>query len=173
MGFLDFLRGLFGGSGEITATGWPERPRTKSHNLDELARRLGVSRMELEGFQPAYQEFEIAKRAGGKRRISAPSAELKTLQKKVLKRLLGRLKSHPAAHGFEKGRSIRTNAQPHAGRGAVVRMDLVDFFAQTRAERVALGHPTGQRFAHYRAQTVSAMNRHSNLTNTTRNRVEI
>jgi len=42
-----------------------------------------------------------------------------------------------------------------------------------RAERVALGHPTGQRFAHYRAQTVSAMNRHSNLTNTTRNRVEI
>jgi hypothetical protein len=104
--------------------------------VDELARRLDTDARELRRFRPRYREFTIPKRSGGRRRILAPDDELKRLQRRILRRLLGRLRAHPAAHGFERGRSIVTNALPHRGRDAVVRLDLVDFFPSTRAARI-------------------------------------
>ena len=108
----------------------------RGHGVEELARRLDMPAGELHGFQPAYREFTIPKRSGGTRRILAPDAALKALQRRILRRLLGRLKAHPAAHGFERGRSIVTNARPHVGQAVVVRLDLKDFFPATRAKRV-------------------------------------
>jgi len=108
----------------------------KGHSVEELARRLDMPLNELRAFQPNYREFEIPKRSGGTRRILAPDNSTKTLQRRILHRLLGRLRSHPAAHGFEKGRSIVTNAEAHVGQAVVVRMDLKDFFPATRAKRV-------------------------------------
>jgi hypothetical protein len=108
----------------------------RGHGVDELARRLDVEARELRRFRPAYTEFRIPKRSGGTRRILAPGDDLKNLQRRILRRLLGRLRAHPAAHGFERGRSIVTNALPHRGRDAVVRFDLVDFFPSTQARRV-------------------------------------
>jgi len=139
MGLGSFLRKLFGsGDDDAFATGWSEsKAKPGTLDLDELARRLEVSPAELTGFQPTYHEYQIPKRSGGTRRICAPDPQLKALQKKILKRLLRRLKTHPAAHGFEKGRSILTNAAVHTNRAAVLHMDIVDFFGQTRAERVA------------------------------------
>lgn len=122
MGLLGFLASLFGGD--------------KGRPLEELASRLDVAPEELRGFRPEYREFTIPKRSGGSRRICAPKPATKRLQRRVLRRLLARLSSHPAAHGFERGRSIVTNALPHVARAVVVRMDLRDFFTSTSVRRV-------------------------------------
>jgi RNA-directed DNA polymerase len=106
------------------------------HNLDELARRLGMTPAELKSVQPTYRAFTIPKRSGGARRVLAPSPQLKNLQRRVLRRVLGRLRTHPAAMGFERGRSIVTHAALHAEADTVVRMDIQDFFPSTAAARV-------------------------------------
>lgn len=110
--------------------------RGRGHGVEELARRLGMTVAELRAFQPTYREFTIPKRSGGSRRILAPSDDLKALQRRILRRLLARLRAHPAATGFERGHSIVTNARAHAGQAVVVRMDLKDFFPATQAKRV-------------------------------------
>src|SRR5262245_4186551 len=106
------------------------------HGIDELARRLGISIDALHSVPISYREFRMPKRSGGTRRILAPNGALKAVQRTILRRVLGRLRSHPSAHGFERGRSILTNAQAHVGRAVVVRMDLKDFFPSTSARRV-------------------------------------
>jgi RNA-directed DNA polymerase len=108
----------------------------KGLGVAELADRIGVPETQLRSVTPTYREFTIPKRSGGSRRISAPDDSLKRLQRQILKRLLTRLRAHPAATGFEKGESIVTNAWPHTGKAVVVRMDLKDFFPSTTAERV-------------------------------------
>jgi hypothetical protein len=104
--------------------------------VDELARRLGLSAAHLQNLQPNYRERPIPKRSGGRRLLAVPSDELKAVQRRLLRRLLKRLRCHPAARGFQPGESIVTNALPHAGRAVVVRLDLRDFFPATSAGRV-------------------------------------
>lgn len=108
----------------------------RGYGVEELARRLGLSVDELHAVRPGYREFLIPKRSGGTRRILAPEKDLKDLQRRILRRLLGRLRTHPAATGFERGRSIVSNARPHVACAVVVRMDVKDFFPSTRADRV-------------------------------------
>jgi hypothetical protein len=108
----------------------------RGRDVDELARRLGVEVAELRKFEPRYREFTIPKRSGGTRRILAPDDATKKLQRRLLRRVLGRLRAHPAAMGFERDKSIVTNARAHQGKDAVVCFDLVDFFPSTRAKRV-------------------------------------
>ena len=107
------------------------------HGIDELARRLGMATEELLAVRPLYREFTIPKRAGGARKITAPDPALKAAQRRILRRLLSRLKCHPAATGFERGQSIVTNARAHAGKAIVVHMDLEGFFPNTKADRVS------------------------------------
>jgi hypothetical protein len=127
VGLWDSIRGLFKGGGE-SAGG--------TLGVDELARRLGVGEAELRAIVPRYRSFTVNKRSGGQRRIEEPAADLKRVQRLILRRLLRRLRAHPAAHGFERGRSIVTAALPHARRAVVLRMDVQDFFLSTKAERV-------------------------------------
>jgi len=102
----------------------------------ELARRLGVPEEALRSFRPAYREARIPKRRGGHRILQVPDPGTMDLQRRILRRLLGRLRSHDAAYGFERGRSIAHNAAQHCGRAIVLRFDAVDFFPATRAARV-------------------------------------
>jgi len=118
MGLLDWL---FPGSG---------------HTVAELARRLDVDQAQLRRIQPRYRPFTIPKRSGGTRRILAPERELKDLQRLVLRRLLARLRVHPAAMGFERGRSIVANALAHRRQAVVLRFDIRDFFPSTSTKRV-------------------------------------
>lgn len=104
--------------------------------LADLSGRLGVGAEDLGRIQVVYREFIIPKKSGGQRRIHAPVPALRTLQRKILCRVLGRLKCHPCATGFERGHSIVTNARVHAGRAVVIRMDLKDFFTTTTSLRV-------------------------------------
>jgi RNA-directed DNA polymerase len=108
----------------------------RGRGVEELARCLGIEEQQLRGIEPVYRDFTVPKRSGGTRRILAPDPELKSLQRRILRRVLGGLKAHPAATGFERGSSIVTNAQAHVGRAVVLRFDLVDFFSATSSGRV-------------------------------------
>ena len=136
MGFLDFLKSLFATTptdefGRME----PDLPPGK-YDVVELTRRLGMSVEELNAVRPSYHLFTLPKRSGGMRQITAPDPELKTLQRRILRRLLARLKVHPAVTGFEKGHSIVTHAAFHADQAVVLRLDIRDFFASTPARRV-------------------------------------
>lgn len=112
------------------------RSRTPDADVLELARRLGLDAETVRSTPIEYREFSLPKRSGGRRRILAPAPELKSLQRRIDRRLLALLVAHPAAHGFERMRSIVTNAAAHSDKAVVVRMDIRDFFASTRADRV-------------------------------------
>jgi len=79
-------------------------------------------------FNHLYNSFEIPKKNGKKRTITAPSPILKKVQKSVLNHLLNPIKIHPAAHGFKKSKSILTNATPHVNKEIVANCDVADCF---------------------------------------------
>ena len=108
----------------------------RGHDLPELARRLDLDLEDLVRCRVEYRRFSIPKRSGGQRTISAPDRGLKDLQRRILRRLLARLKVHPAATGFEPGKSIVTNALAHRSQAVVLRFDLEDFFPSTSAARL-------------------------------------
>ena len=137
MGLLDLLRRLgILRSGQRRPRRRPQIPPEIGHDSGELARRLGLPLLQIQAAEVAYQEFTIPKRSGGQRSIAAPHPALKDLQRRILRRLLSRLKSQPAAMGFQPGRSIVSNAAAHVGADVLVKMDLKDFFGSTTADRV-------------------------------------
>lgn len=75
-----------------------------------------------------WRRFQIPKKTGGLRLISAPMPKLKRAQHWILKNILEKVPFHDAAHGFVPGRSIVTNAACHVGRDVVLNLDLKDFF---------------------------------------------
>lgn len=83
-----------------------------------------------------YHRFEIPKKTGGTRAISAPKPKLAAAQRWVLKNLLERLTASSSAHGFVRYRSAVTNAQCHLNRAAVVNFDLKNFFPTLTFRRV-------------------------------------
>ncbi len=83
-----------------------------------------------------YVEFEIPKAKGGTRRIAAPRAPLRRVQRAILDQILGRVPVHDACHGFVKGRSTVSNAAPHQRAALVIKMDLKDFFPTLHYRRV-------------------------------------
>lgn len=119
--------------------------------LDDVARLLGFVPKGLsfvlykipEGEK--YVSFEIPKRGGGKRLIKAPEPRLALLQRRLAKLLydcLDELKKgappsrRSLAHGFERERSIITNANLHKRRRYVLNLDLEDFFPSINFGRV-------------------------------------
>lgn len=84
----------------------------------------------------AYKTFEIKKRRGGTRVISAPANNLKIIQTKInhVLRLVYRTKG--PVHGFAIGKSIVTNAASHTKRHYVLNVDLKDFFGSINFGRV-------------------------------------
>ncbi|MGD9828365.1 MAG: retron Ec67 family RNA-directed DNA polymerase/endonuclease [Hyphomicrobiaceae bacterium] len=90
-----------------------------------------------------YRTFDIPKRNGGMRTISAPEPRLKTLQKRLANVLYACRDEidkasglPPLSHGFRKKHSIVTNARPHKRRRHVLNLDLQDFFPSFNFGRV-------------------------------------
>jgi retron-type reverse transcriptase len=122
-------------------------PRIES--VGELAAWLNVSDIELEWFADLkrmnaraksgvlqhYNYRVLAKKSGNIRLIEASKEKLRQLQRVILREILEQIPSHTAAHGFVKGRSIKSFAGPHVGRRAVLRMDLRDFFPSISGPR--------------------------------------
>ena len=116
----------------------------------DLARWLGLDPGELRWFadlkalgykqdEPRLRHYHyriLAKRFGSVRLIEAPKPKLKDRQRQILLWILDKIPAHPAAHGFVKGRSIRTFVAPHVGKSVVLRMDLRNFFPSFGGVRI-------------------------------------
>ncbi len=83
-----------------------------------------------------YHRYEIAKKTGGVRCISAPKPALAKAQEWIKENILNRLNVETEAHGFVSGRSIVTNAKLHTNREVVINLDLKDFFPTFTFRRV-------------------------------------
>lgn len=124
--------------------------RLARHGLPELADAaqladaMGITVAELRflGFHREvarthhYHSFTLPKKTGGERLISAPMPRLKRAQYWVLDNILGKVPAHDAAHGFLAGRSIVSNAAPHAGHDVVINLDVKDFFPSIAFGRI-------------------------------------
>lgn len=83
-----------------------------------------------------YHFHWVKKKSGGYRLIEAPKALLKFVQTQILRGILDRVPAHPAAHGFVKQRSIRSNAAPHIKSAWVMKLDLSNFYPSVTFSRV-------------------------------------
>jgi RNA-directed DNA polymerase len=108
-----------------------------------VAKLIGVAEDDLAALMrpgteagSGYVEFEIPKAKGGTRRISAPRARLRRVQRVLLEQILDRVPVHAACHGFVAGRSTVTNARPHERAALVLKLDLKDFFPTVHYRRV-------------------------------------
>lgn len=121
-------------------------------SLNDLAGVLGFKPKKLayilykQNDSSKYKEFQIPKRAGGFRHISAPSGGLKLLQGRLaellqncqeeLEQQMESQKGNSISHGFKRQRSIYTNARQHRNRRYVFNIDLHDFFGTIHFGRV-------------------------------------
>jgi hypothetical protein len=83
-----------------------------------------------------YVNFEIPKKTGGKRVITAPDKFLKKVQRRINLLLTLFFEPKSAAHGFLEDRSIVTNAKIHVGKKYVLNVDLKDFFPSIHFGRI-------------------------------------
>lgn len=83
-----------------------------------------------------YREFEIPKRSGGKRTISAPYPALLECQSWIYINILAKVKIHSSAHGFTFNKSIISNSKVHVGQNHFLKIDLKDFFPSITINQV-------------------------------------
>ncbi|WP_155395454.1 reverse transcriptase domain-containing protein [Photobacterium angustum] len=82
------------------------------------------------------EHIKNLKKSGGFREIAQPCRELKAIQSWILRNILDKLNSSPYSKGFEKGKSILDNAQPHVGASYLLSLDLEDFFPSIGSYKV-------------------------------------
>jgi retron-type reverse transcriptase len=115
-----------------------------SNTEEEIAFAMGISVGKLRSLAfnyptsstTNYCRFQVLKKTGEIRNISAPMPDLKAAQKWILVYILQKLSVHDAAHGFRRNRSIVTNAKPHVGADVIIKIDLQDFFQSISYQRV-------------------------------------
>ena len=111
------------------------------NNIDSLAEQIGIQKKSLTyilykiKIDNCYTQFEIPKRNGTMRLISAPNIQLKAIQKRLLKLIKEYVFDHteynmitPFSYGFEKNKNIYTNARIHKNKRYILNIDLENFF---------------------------------------------
>jgi retron-type reverse transcriptase len=114
------------------------------HSAEELAGALKISTSKLAWLTfhrsaatiDHYHHFQIPKKSGGARDISAPKKDLKAAQNWINENLLSRALVHDAAAAFLPQKNIADNAARHAAPGVLLRIDLQDFFPSITFRRV-------------------------------------
>ena len=96
------------------------------HELQELRKCRGAM----------YRSHQMRKSNGTLRTLHVPHGELKLLQQKINRQILGKVVLLRCVHGGVKGRSVITNAQRHVGKAFVFSVDIKDFFPSVRPEMV-------------------------------------
>ncbi len=119
------------------------KPLLNEDKLKPLADTLGIELamlriayvkwLETDSF---YKTFEVPKRNGGTRIISAPDKYLKLIQRRIMEKILYEQELNANCHGFRPNHSIVTNASPHVGSAYCLNIDLKDFFPAISAKRV-------------------------------------
>lgn len=113
---------------------------------NELADFLNIPRKQLsyvlyvKGINNLYNSFKIRKKNGGFREINAPLEELKGIQRRLqevlYKKIGNKWINRNISHGFERNRSIITNAIVHRNKRIVLNIDLENFFESIHFGRV-------------------------------------
>lgn len=83
-----------------------------------------------------YTSFQIPKKSGGTREISAPITSLKIIQRKLNQVLLAVYQPKASVHGYVLSKGIVTNARMHLRQRYVFNIDLKDFFPSINFGRV-------------------------------------
>jgi len=83
-----------------------------------------------------YSQFDINKKTGGTRTISAPNKSLKEIQRRIYKLLVQLYAPSEAAFGGVRKRHIRSNALRHKDSLWILRIDLEDFYGTITRNRV-------------------------------------
>ncbi|MBS4207203.1 retron Ec67 family RNA-directed DNA polymerase/endonuclease [Bacillus sp. FJAT-50079] len=117
--------------------------KTRNHLADflKIPRKNLSYLLYKRGINTLYSSFEIDKKNGGVRKINAPLAELKDIQKKLAVALYKHKKNNQKiknnlSHAFEKEKSIVTNAKIHRNKRLVLNIDLENFFESFHFGRV-------------------------------------
>ena len=124
-----------------------DREKLSSLNLpivssqEDLAKlmRISIGQLRFLAFSNQvhhYKSFEIPKKTGGIRKISAPKFVLKKIQKWILNNILKKLEIDQSAHGFVSAHSIVSNAYPHVKQDIIINLDLQYFFSTISYPRV-------------------------------------
>lgn len=89
-------------------------------------------------YSNCYKRYDIRKRSGGVRHIAAPFKPLLGMQEWILHNILEKIlyEIPECANGFMKGRSIKTNAEPHANKKWLINVDIKNFFGSIRRVNV-------------------------------------
>jgi len=119
----------------------PEHRHPGIDTLADLADWLELSQSQLHWFAntwrtdsatPAYlQHYHyqlLEKRDGRPRLIEKPKPTLKRLQRKIYKEILSTLDTHPAVHGFRKGRNCLSHASLHVDKQYLFLFDISNCF---------------------------------------------
>lgn len=113
-------------------------------NISDFSRQSGLSLPAIKYLafhrrvskKSHYHIFEIPKKSGGKRKISAPKSQLKSFQQWILDNILNKISVGEMVHGFTSKKSIVTNAEPHLDKDIIINIDLKDFFPSISYKRV-------------------------------------
>ncbi len=104
-----------------------------TQQLDWMSARAPFARCD-QG-DPRY-EFHLERKSRKSRLLEIPYPKLMSVQRRLLPDLLDKIPLHHAAHGFRKGRSVKSYAEPHVGQRVVWRTDLANFFPSIQSNRI-------------------------------------
>ena len=101
-------------------------------DVKHFALLIGVNPKEIYSYylfpEELYKTIKIPKKKGGLREITAPSENLKYIQRWILDNILYRASVDNNVNGFIKNKSIVDNAKEHVGKECVMNLDIKDFF---------------------------------------------
>ncbi|HQR07685.1 MAG TPA: reverse transcriptase family protein [Gemmatales bacterium] len=148
MAFLDEVAWFFR---RVLPKKWFTYPEPRWHK-SELLSRIGLKNLEIVknreifGFKIpvkgpgqlriSYWWHRVTKKDGSIRHLHSPHPKVRAVQRLLLRKVFAQLRVHPAVKGFRCSESVVTHARLHANKAVVIRIDIKDFFDQTRRCRV-------------------------------------
>jgi hypothetical protein len=111
-------------------------------NLAELAEFLGFAPQHLFGIvarvADCYTTAKIPKNSDPTqfRELDIPNADLKGIQREILKRALSDVRLHSGVYSYVKGVSLVDAARRLCGNKAILRIDIKDFFPSIASHRI-------------------------------------
>lgn len=100
--------------------------------FSSLSRDLGIPTKTLfavsNRIRAHYRKVRIPKKSGGYRELSVPDEVLKRIQRAIAERILFYHPISRYARAYRFGASVQSNARPHVGKEAVLKLDIKHFF---------------------------------------------
>lgn len=90
----------------------------------------------LDNIDSNYTKFKISKKSGGYRQIVTPQHDLKSIQTKILNKILYSVKISDISYGFVKNKNILDNAKYHIKSNYMLSVDLKEYFPNIGSARI-------------------------------------